>query len=283
MKKTNNFFTDNYISCALRGRTGNLMFQLAHAYAKSLEYNRQLVLHKQELGVPHLLHTLFKKLNFNTPYLDLINTSKNIYGTFHYENIIPYNNSPTIFSGYYQSEKYFKKYTEVIKDLFSPPLEFFDKVYHEYPFFETDVVAAINVRRGDYLEPLQSANHPVISLDYINEAYKSLPPHDKLLVMSDDVEWCQDNINLPNMVFNDNLKFWDEEGIWLLSLCHHFIISNSTFSWWGAWMSRNPNKIVISPSTWFGPGVEEDPKDIWCDGWIKILTKYDNGFIVLDK
>ena len=91
------------------------------------------------------------------------------------------------------------------------------------------------------------------------------------------------NINLPNMVFNDNSKFWDEEGIWLLSLCHHFIISNSTFSWWGAWMSRNPNKIVISPSTWFGPGVKEDPKDIWCDGWIKILTKYDNGFIVLDK
>ena len=283
MKKTNNFFTDNYISCALQGRTGNLMFQLAHAYAKSLEYNRQLVLHKQELGVPHLLHTLFKKLNFNTPYLDLINTSKNIYGTFHYENIIPYNDSPTIFSGYYQSEKYFKKYTEVIKDLFSPPLEFFDKVYHEYPFFETDVVAAINVRRGDYLEPLQSVNHPVISLDYINEAYKSLPPHDKLLVMSDDVEWCQDNINLPNIVFNDNSKFWDEEGIWLLSLCHHFIISNSTFSWWGAWMSRNPNKIVISPSTWFGPGVKEDPKDIWCNGWIKILTKYDNGLIVLDK
>lgn len=273
----------NYISCAMQGRTGNLMFQLAHAYAKSLEYNRQLILYKNELSISHLQHTLFRKLNFSNSCLSCDSNAKIIQGSFHFSDIIPYDKSPTIFLGYYQSEKYFKKYTEAIRDLFSPPPEFFDKVYHEYPFFETDIVATINVRRGDYLEPLQSVNHPVISLDYINEAYKSLPPHDKLLVMSDDIEWCQDNINLPNVVFNDNSKFWNEEGLWLLSLCNHFIISNSTFSWWGAWLSRSLNKTVISPSTWFGPGVKENPNDIWCDGWIKIPTKYDNGFIVLDK
>jgi hypothetical protein len=84
-----------------------------------------------------------------------------------------------------------------------------------------------------------------------------------------------------NIIFNE--KYWDCEALWLLSLCDHFIISNSTFSWWGAWLSRSDNKIVISPSTWFGPDVAEDSKDIWCDSWIKIPTYWDDGFIKLTK
>jgi hypothetical protein len=274
--------THNYITCKFRGRTGNLMFQIAHAYAKSLEYNRQLLFSKNELELLNLQHTLFKKLEFS-PFVSTHDNNGLIQGKFYYEELIPSYNSPTIFSGYYQSEKYFKKYTESIKSLFSYPFEFLEKAYNEYPFLKNSTVAAINVRRGDYLHYDQSVNHPSITLEYINEAYKHLPQHDVLLIMSDDIEWCKENINLPNMVFNDNSKFWNEEGIWLLSLCDHFIISNSTYSWWGAWMSRNPNKTVVSPSTWFGPGVKEDPKDIWCDDWIKIPTKYDNGFIVLDK
>ena len=114
------------------------------------------------------------------------------------------------------------------------------------------------------------------------EAYKHLPPHDKLLIMSDDIEWCKQNINLPNVVFSDNSKFWDGTGLWLLSLCHHFIISNSTYSWWGAWLSRNNNKTIISPSTWFGPDINENTSDIYCNGWIKIPTKYSEGKIILN-
>jgi hypothetical protein len=257
------------------------MFQIAHAYAKSLEYNRQFLLPENEFPLPNLKNTLFRKLEFDSSVSTYGNES--IQGKFYFEKLPPNDNHPTIFSGYYQSEKYFKKHTEAIKSLFSYPLEFIDKVYNEYPFFQNSTVAAINVRRGDYLHSDQSFNHPSISLEYINEAYKYLPQHDVLLIMSDDIEWCKENINLPNMVFNDNSKFWNEEGIWLLSLCDHFIISNSTYSWWGAWMSRNTNKVVVSPSTWFGPGVKEDPQDIWCENWIKIPTKYDNGFIILDK
>jgi hypothetical protein len=271
--------THNYITCRLIGRVGNLMFQIAHAYAKSLEYNRQFLVPQIEFPAPNLQNTLFKKLEFD-PFI-LINNNKQIQGKFHFEETIPYENIPTTFLGYYQSEKYFKKYTESIKSLFSYPLEFLDKVYNNYPFFKNSTVAAINVRRGDYLHLDQSVNHPSVSLEYINEAYKHLPQHDVLLVMSDDIEWCKENINFPNIVFNDNSKFWNEEGIWLLSLCDYFIISNSTYSWWGAWMSKNTNKVVISPSTWFGPGVNEDPKDIWCEDWIKIPTKYNNGFIIL--
>ena len=62
-------------------------------------------------------------------------------------------------------------------------------------------------------------------------------------------------------------------------MCHNFIISNSSFSWWGAYLSRRKNKIVISPETWFGP---EGPKiwdDIYANGWIILPTYFDNGFI----
>ena len=172
-------------------------------------------------------------------------------------------------------------YNQVVKDLYSPTLEFTQKALKDFPFLNNLVVAALNVRRGDYLT--QPTRHPVITLDYINEAYRNLPQHDILLIMSDDINWCKENIKLPNSVFVDPSKYWDHEGIWLLSLCDHFIISNSTFSWWGAWLSKTNNKIVISPDTWFGPDVAEDPKDIWCDNWIKIPTYWNNGLIELKK
>ena len=277
MKKSTTLLTDNYITCRLRGRTGNMMFELAHGYAKALKYNRQFIA-PLENGAELFQQNLFRKVDFyNTELFE--NTI--IHAPFHYTSLEPYVDTPTVFSGYYQSEKYFEGFAEAVKSLYFPPPEFIEKAIAEYPFLGTSTVAAISVRRGDYLT--QSSYHPVVDLTYINEAYKQLPPHDVLLVMSDDIEWCKENINLPNVVFSDNTKFWNHEGIWLLSLCDHFIISNSTFSWWGAWLSRASNKIVIAPETWFGPDIIENTDDLYCPGWIKIPTVYENGFIIANK
>jgi hypothetical protein len=278
MRKIGTFLTKNFITCQLRGRTGNMMFEIAHGYAKSLEYNRQFVVPSSESSSGHLEKNLFRKVDFNIPFSNQDSKSKVINGQFYYEKLIPFENEPTVFSGYYQSEKYFGEYSEVIKDLYSPTLEFINKATTEFPFFNNSTVGAINVRRGDYLT--QPRRHPVITLDYINEAYKHLPKCDYILILSDDIKWCKENILLPNnVIFVEN--YWDHEGIWLLSLCDHFIISNSTFSWWGAWLSRTENKVVISPDTWFGPDVIEDPKDVWCDDWIRIPTKWVDGFLEL--
>jgi hypothetical protein len=273
MKKSATLLTGNYITCRLRGRTGNMMFELAHGYAKALKYNRQFIA-PLENGVEVFQQNLFRKLDFyNTEALE----TKTIHAPFKYAALEPPIDTPTAFSGYYQSEKYFEGFAEAVKSLYSPPPEFIEKAIAEYPFLNTSTVAVISVRRGDYLT--QPSHHPVVDLTYINEAYKQLPPHDVLLVMSDDIEWCKENIKLPNIVFSDNTKFWNQEGIWLLSLCDHFIISNSTFSWWGAWLSRAPSKVVIAPETWFGPDIIENTDDLYCPGWIKIPTVYENGFI----
>lgn len=279
MRKTHTILTNDFITSRLQGRTGNIMFQLANGYVKSLEYNRQFVAPFSESSTGHLEKNLFRKLDFLLPVTLGIKNASYITPPFTYSEFSPTIDNPTVFQGWYQSEKFFGKYTEVVKDLFSPSPEFYQKVFKDFPFLTYSTVAAINVRRGDYLT--QPTRHPVITLEYIEEAYKYLPPHDVLLVVSDDIEWCKKNIKFPNIVFNET--YWDQDALWLLSLCDHFIISNSTFSWWGAWLSRTDNKIVVSPSIWFGPDVVEDPKDIWCSSWIKIPTKYDNGFIVLDK
>lgn len=277
MRKISTHLTNNYITCQLRGRTGNMMFEIAHGYAKSLEFNRQFVVPNSESSSGHLEKTLFRKLDFNIKVSGQDPTAKIINGNFFYEDLKPFDDIPTIFSGYYQTEKYFLKYTEVIKDLYSPPISFLERVIKDFPFFNNSVVGAINVRRGDYLT--MPTRHPVVTSDYIYESYNNLPKCDYIIVLSDDITWCKENIKLPNIIFVENYK--DCDGLWLLSLCDHFIISNSTYSWWGSYLSRTDNKTVIAPDTWFGPDVVEDPKDIWCEGWIKIPTYYESGLIKL--
>lgn len=282
--KNNSKLTSNFVTCALIGRTGNMMFEIANAYTQALSYDRQLVVPRSESSSRPLEKSLFRKIDF------LIESTNDIPepkvtrpGVFKFHSVIPpEENCPTVYRGFYQSDKFFGKYKNQIKSLFSPPPEFYEKAFKEYPFLKDEIVVGVSVRRGDYLD--QCDRHPVITLEYIKEAYTKLPAHNRVLVMSDDIDWCKNHIDLPNVIFSDNTKFWNEEGLWLLSLCDHFVISNSTFSWWGAWLSNAHNKVVVAPGTWFGPNHEltdDDAQDIYCDGWIKIPTKYKDGRIVL--
>lgn len=278
MKNAGPMLDNNYIAPRLQGRTGNLMFQIAHAYTKALEFDRQFVVPSRESSTQHLESGLFRKFDFRIEKIPEPDKSKHIWGPFTHGQVdIPADDMPTIYAGWYQSEKFFGKYKEVIRDAFSAPPEFINRAFSDFPFLKTHQVAAINVRRGDYLT--QPRRHPVVTHGYIDHAIRKLPYHEYKLVVSDDIQWCKDNIKYENVIFAEN--YYDQDALWLLSLCDHYVISNSTFSWWGAWLSRNKNKVVISPSTWFGPDVAENPIDIWCDGWIKIDTRWDDGYIVV--
>ena len=279
MRKKATLLSKDVICSRLQGRTGNMMFQLAHGYAKSLEYNRQFVAPSQDSSSNIFEKNLFRKLDFNIRKSEGLEDAEFITGTFSHSDLPPANNKPTVYVGWYQSEKYFGKYKEAIRDLYAPPKEFVEKALLDFPFLNNSIVAALNVRRGDYLT--QPTRHPVVTKEYIEEAYKHLPKHDYLFIMSDDIDWCRQNLDLPNSIFINPSQYWDNEGIWLLSLCDHFIISNSSFSWWGAWLSRSDNKTVIAPDTWFGPELKEDTKDIYCDDWIKIPTRWENGYLKL--
>ena len=272
--------TKNYITSKLQGMVGNLMFQIAHGYSKSLEYNRQYVLPIYDTEIREdLKTTLFKDFNFIIANSDYSKDSKIIQSTNKYKKITPHNDCPTIFSGYYQTEKYFKEHKEIIKKKFSPRQDFISKTILDFPFLKQGTTLGMHIRRESFYVNQQTS--PSLTIEYYNEALARAPMCNNILIVSDDIAWCKENFKFDNVFFSEG--YADYEDMWLLSLCDHFIISNSSFSWWGAYLCQNNNKVVITPSKWFGPAIKDYPYDIWCDGYVRIPTLYreiDNKMIL---
>jgi hypothetical protein len=256
----------DYIIPALGGRLGNNLFMIAHAYAKGLEFNKQVVVSRNQLMYEgnDYSQNILSKLEFIETYDDNRNHNPGV----------PSNNKHTIYVGYYQSETYFEKYSENIKSLFGPPLDFIKRVGKELPIIFQKEVTVINVRRGDYLH--YPNYHPTVSPEYIFKALE-LVPSKQYLIASDDIPWCKEHLNLPNAIYLEGWK--SHEQLWIMSMCHHFVISNSSFSWWAAYLSRHPGKIVIAPETWFGPEAPQNWSDMYCKDWIVLPTYFDNGLI----
>lgn len=260
--------TKDYITPALGGRLGNNLFMIAHAYAKGLEYNKQVVIAKDQLVYEgnDYSKNIFRKLEMKEKFESLPNINM----------MIPSDNQPTLYSGYYQSERYFEKYSENIKSLFGPPLEVRQRLQRDFRELFSKRVLVINVRRGDYLH--YPNYHPTITPEYVHAAMDLIPTIENILVLSDDIAWCQDNLNIPSTC-NYMQGFPPEEQLWMMSMCNDYIISNSSFSWWGAWLSRSPKKTVIAPETWFGPEYVGTWNTIYAKGWTILPTKFENGFI----
>ena len=156
--------------------------------------------------------------------------------------------------GFFQSEKYFKDIEQTIRnDLRSGEAIFTEEgaVYKDQITKFNSV--SIHVRRGDYLtSPLHNVcniRYYVNSIAYIRNRLMS--PH--FFVFSDDIEWCHKNLPIPDCTFV-NIRESKKNSIidfQLMSLCKHNIISNSTFSWWAAWLNENPGRIVVAPKRWF--------------------------------
>lgn len=159
------------------------------------------------------------------------------------------------YDGFFQNEKYFENVRSELTEVFSlknPIDEKNQEVLNK--IIETNSVS-LHVRRGDYVT-LESANkfHGLCSLEYYKKAINYIAkkvenPH--LFLFSDDIDWVIQNLKIeyPFTVvdFNQNKGFLDMN---LMKKCKHNIIANSSFSWWGAWLNENPDKIVIAPKQW---------------------------------
>ena len=156
--------------------------------------------------------------------------------------------------GFFQSEKYFKGIEQLIRN----DLRFRkDSFGEEGAIYEEQITklnsVGLHIRRGDYLA---SNLHNVCNMRYYAKsiAYAQdqlVSPH--FFVFSDDIEWCSENLHIPNCSFV-NIQASRKNPIidfQLMSLCKHNIISNSTFSWWAAWLNENHEKIVVAPKRWF--------------------------------
>ena len=96
------------------------------------------------------------------------------------------------------------------------------------------------------------------------------------IVISDDIGWCQNNLNDDNVAFcNTGYDYFTQArtetllelfDLYLASKCDHNIIPNSSFGWWGAWLNESNNK-VYAPATWFGPDGPQDYENVYCEEW----------------
>jgi len=161
--------------------------------------------------------------------------------------------------GFFQSEKYFKNVEDIIRkdfifkdEILEPCKEMMDSVGGK--------VVGLHIRRTDFLT---NPNHNFVGLEYYKKALDKFDDSTNVLVLSDDSKWCHEQ----SLFQDDRFMISDSESgyidMCLMSMCTDFIIGNSTFSWWAAWLG-NKGK-VIAPSNWFPDN--KDTSDLYCDGW----------------
>lgn len=167
--------------------------------------------------------------------------------------------------GYFQSEKYFD--APLVRELFKIHPDTYHLLNRKYGDLLKEEITSINVRRGDYLKCPDY--HPVCTLDYFNHAIDLIGRDKHFLITSDDLAWCRENFIGKNFHFADRTA--PEENLYLQTLCTNNIISNSSFSWWGAWLNSNTDKQVVAPRIWYGPQAENlNTQDLLPDSWLKI-------------
>ena len=174
--------------------------------------------------------------------------------------------------GYWQTEKYFKNIEDIIRRDFTVKTEPDEKNKDILNEIKNCNAVSVHVRRGDYVtSPLTSSIHDTCSLDYYKKcidliAEKADKSH--FFIFSDDAKWTKENlkIDFPTTYIAHNGPDKGYEDLRLMSNCRHFIIANSSFSWWGAWLSNNPNKIVLAPERWFRKECM-DTNDLIPEGW----------------
>ena len=178
------------------------------------------------------------------------------------ENI--FNSCPDNISlvGYFQSEKYFKHIEEEVRKDFS----FIDNIKTpcEEMIQSVSNPIALHIRRGDFLR--NSGNHYNLDLDYYARALSLFDIRRNVAIFTDDPEWCRQQDIFDHdrfLIATGNTSYVD---LCLMSLCSDFIIANSTYSWWGAWLANRGR--VIAPSKWFGPNNKHlDTKDLYPKQW----------------
>lgn len=247
----------------IQGGLGNQIFQWAYGFSLSLKYKvpqyLDLSFYKIQNGVTKRTYSLnkFPNLIFSEikiPHLDSIRVNDD----FVFRDLKIGNNNYYL-DGYWQSEKYFKDHKDEIKN----SLKINEEKFKKYDF---DGSVSIHIRRTDYLT--SNGYHPVQTIEYYKNALDIIGGYGNLYVFSDDINWCKTNLKFKNMVFVEGND--DVDDLWIMSMCENNIITNSSFSWWGAWLNNHTDKKIIAPKKWFGEGVKLNTKDIIPENWIII-------------
>ncbi len=254
------------IYVVLDGRLGNNLFQIAAA--RSLSENVTLCF-KDALQIKHFenyKNTLYK----DYPVVDFIPKCKRYTDPFYNHQPIPYvEGEDLIIEGSFQSYKYFNE--QIVRGLFPIDLQTKQIIDERYRELLQRPITCIHVRRGDYLQ--YPHRHPFCGKNYYMNAINYIGKEERFIVCSDDIAWCK-------RIFKGNNFFFVENSTPLIDFyiqtqCSSNIISNSSFSWWGAWLNPNPQKKVIAPSMWYGIDLKNlNTNDLLPSSYVILENRY---------
>jgi 2-polyprenyl-3-methyl-5-hydroxy-6-metoxy-1,4-benzoquinol methylase len=291
----------------LMGGLGNQMFQYALGRHLALKHRTELKLDARFLldrtprdnfvyreydltvfGIEHVLATredlerfphikypfLYRHLLSHIPYWNChVRREKD----FRFDPRILQAPNDSYLDGYWQNELYFKEIEGVIRRDFTVK-EPADRELSDSIAGSNAV--CVNVRRGDYVtHPGSRKMHGFVGLEYYQKAVQSITgkvADPAFFVFSDDIEWCREHLSLPPAAtFVTHQYAGKKFGAYfkLMTLCRHFIIPNSSFGWWAAWMCENPEKIVVAPTQWFqDPVLNKQMRGIIPPRWTRVET-----------
>ncbi len=256
----------------ITGGLGNQLFQ--YAYGRKLEIidNKDVIFdtsfftqNKKDTPRPFLLD----RFNIN-PLAKFSPTPEKQFTKFFKKIISKITGQYPLF----QSEKYFKE----IKDIILKEITLKNQLSYESQNVQNSIKleansTSIHIRRGDYAKnPHTNKHHGLIDLDYYYKAVeyiKNKSEYPLFFIFSDDIDWVRVHLKVENCIFISNPKMSEIEEMYLMSQCKHNIIANSTFSWWGAYLNQNINKIVIAPKQWTSHKTANE-LDILPENWIQL-------------
>lgn len=272
----------------VKGGLGNQLFHYAIAKALALDKNTDFMLNLDSYkGEDAKLfdHVEFKLNHFNigdykTITADEINKFDDVdiviepLSSTNFVDYIDFSkfNKNMRLIGFWQDERYFKRYEYIIKNdlkVTTPPNKKNRKILSEIN--ETNSVC-LSFRRGEYLNPYYLSHFGMCTEDYYKNAIDFMSKrvaNPVFYIFSDDMDWIVDNVKLdfPTIPVDINGIGDEHEELRLMNNCNHFILANSSFSWWGAWLSENKNKQVFAPKPWFNSFTKEN---ILCRSWIHL-------------
>ena len=276
----------------LRGGLGNQMFQYAIGRNLALKNNTKLKfditeleqdkLRNYELDIFNIsgsiasrfLRIFIRKLNHRIiskilgQYFLYIKQQDNYFN----QDILEKKGN-IVLDGYWQSENYFKEIRKITIEDFRIRYEPDKRNNSMIEKIKNSNSISIHIRRGDYINNTKiNKFHGTCSLKYYYNSIEIVVKKVKnpsFFIFSDDHQWTKANLKLeyPTIYVDINGPEKGYEDLRFMSNCKHFIIANSSFSWWGAWLSSNPNKIICAPKRWFKSA---DEGDIVPESWIRV-------------
>ena len=270
------------ISCNLQGGLGNQLFQIFATISLSIDNNKKFSFSNQKnLGNrntywSNLLISLSDNLTLDS---EINKLNKYTEPNFNYNEIL--NKEVNYLDGYFASYKYFEKNFKQICNLIN--LDFNkQQVKDKYlPNVDKQLVS-LHFRMGDYKN--LPNHHPIMPIEYYEKSIQYIISqlNSELTFLyfceKEDNDYINDVIisllqkKFSNCIFikvNDDIEDWEQMII--MSNCHHNIIANSTFSWWGAYFNTNYNKIVCYPTLWLGQAYNHDNlSDLCPNTWVPV-------------